>query len=140
MNGLLLCLEYHKAQFWYLYYSTFFSANLFFIHSDIDIANFADDNAPNLFAKNLEHITESLELVSISLFRWFENNLLEGNTDKCNFLVSTSQEVILIVNNFKWKSRYCERFLGVKFNPKLRFDQHITELCRRAFRNKTRTS
>ena len=111
-----------------------FLADLFFIHSDIDIANFADDNTPYLSAKNIEDVIESLERASVSLFRWFENNLLKGNDDKCHFLVSTIQEVNLNVNSFKIKSSYCEKLLGVKFDSKLRFDQHISDLCRRTSR------
>ena len=49
-----------------------------------------------------------------------------------HFLVSTSQEVSLIVNNFKIENSACEKLLGVKFDPKLRFDQTITDLSRRA--------
>ena len=61
-------------------------ADLFFIHNDIDIANFADDYTPYLSAKHVEDVIESLERPSVSLFRWFENNLLKGNADKCHFL------------------------------------------------------
>ena len=64
-----------------------FSADLFLIHSDIDIANFADDNTPYLSAKNTEDVIESLERASVSLFRWFENNLLKGNADKYHFFL-----------------------------------------------------
>ena len=70
-----------------------FWADLFLMHSDIVIANFADDNTPYLFAKNVEDVIESLEQASVSLYRWFESNLLKGNVDKCHFLASTSQEV-----------------------------------------------
>ena len=111
-----------------------FLADLFFIHSHTDIANFADDNTPHLSAKNVEDVIESLERAFVSLFRWFENNLLKGNSDKCHFLVSTSQEVGLNVNNFKIKNSDCEKFLGVKFDSKFRFDQHIADLYRRASR------
>ena len=107
---------------------------MFLIHSDIDIANFADDNTPYLSAKNVEDVIESLERASVSLFRWFESNLLKGNADKCQFLVGASQEVSLNVNNFKIKNSECEKLLGVKFDSKLRFDQHITDLCRRPSR------
>ena len=100
-----------------------FLADLFLIHSDIDIANFAD-NTPYLSAKNVEDLTEfhylcSDERASISLFRWFKNNLLKGNADKCHFLVSTSQEISLNVNNFKIKNSDYEKLLGVKFDSKL---------------------
>ena len=56
--------------------------DLLLIHSDIDIANFADDNTPYLSAKNVEDAIESLEQASVSLFRWFENSILKGNADK----------------------------------------------------------
>ena len=62
-----------------------FLADLFLIHSDIDIVN---DNTPYLSAKNVEDVIESLERASVSLFRWFENNLLKGNAVKCHFRVS----------------------------------------------------
>ena len=111
-----------------------FSADLFLIHRDIHIANFADDNTPYLSAENVEDVIESIERASVSLFRWFENNLLKGNADKCQFLVSTSQEVSLNVNNFKIKNSDYEKRLGVKFDSKLRFDQRIADLWRRASR------
>ena len=38
------------------------------------------------------------------------------------FLVSTSQDVNLNVNNFKIKNGDCEKLLGLKFDSKLRFD------------------
>ena len=107
---------------------------MFLIHSDIDIANFADDNTPYVSAKNLEDVIESLERALVSLFRCFENNLLKGNADKCHFLVSTSQEVNSNVNKFKVKSSDCEKLLGVKFDSKLRFDELIRDLCKTASR------
>ena len=67
-----------------------FLADLFVIHNDIDIENLADDNTRYLTAKNVEDVIESFEQVSVSLLRWFENNLLKGNADKCHFFVSTS--------------------------------------------------
>ena len=43
-----------------------FLADLFLIHSDTDIANFADDNTPYLSAENVENVIESLERASVS--------------------------------------------------------------------------
>ena len=111
-----------------------FLADLFLIHSDIDIANFVHDNTPYLSAKNVEDVIESLERASLSLFRWFQNNLLKGNVGKCHFLVSANKEASLHVNTFKTKNDDCEKLLGVKFDSKLRFDQHVTDLCRKASR------
>ena len=91
------------------------------------IANFTDDNTPWLFNENAEDVLEPLERASVSLFRWFENTLLKGNANKCHFLVSTSQDVSLNVNNFKIKNSDCDKFSGVKFDSKLRFDQHFKD-------------
>ena len=46
-----------------------FSADLFLIQGDTDIANFADDNTPYLSAKNVEDVIESLEWASISFLQ-----------------------------------------------------------------------
>ena len=87
-----------------------------------------------LLLKGNKFVIESLQRASVSLFGWFENNLSKGNADKCHFIVSTSQEVSLNVNTFKLKNSDCEKLLGVKFDSKLRFDQHIADLCRTASR------
>ena len=73
-----------------------FLADLFLIHTDINIANFADDNTSYLSAKNVEDVIESFERASVYLFRWFEG--------KCHFLVSTSQELSLNSNKNKIKN------------------------------------
>ena len=83
-----------------------FSADQFLIRSDIDIANFADDNTPYLSAENVkEDVIESLERASVSLFRWFENSLFESNADKSHFLGSATKETTLNVNNLKITKR-----------------------------------
>ena len=71
-NGLLYCFENCKAQFWAHFYSIFFLADLFVIHSDIDTANFTVDNTPCLPAKSVEDVIGFLERASVSLFRWFQ--------------------------------------------------------------------
>ena len=109
-------------------------AYLFLIHNDIDTANFIDDNTPYLSSKNVKDVIESLQWALVSLCRWLENNLVKVNADKCNFLVSTSQEVKLNVNTFNIKNSDREKLLGVKFDSNPRFDQHIRDLLRRASR------
>ena len=109
-------------------------AYLFLIHNDIDTANFIDDNTSYLSSKNVKDVIESLQWALVSLYRWLENNLVKVNADKCNFLVSTSQEVKLNVNTFNIKNSDREKLLGVKFDSNPRFDQHIRDLLRRASR------
>ena len=73
-----------------------------------------------------------MERASLSLFRSFENKLLKGNAGKCLFLVSSGQAVSSNVNLCKIKNSDYQNLLGIKFDSKLRFDQHLTDLCTNA--------
>ena len=76
----------------------------------------------------------SLEKASKALFEWFENNLLKSNADKCHLLVSSSDAVNLRISEYDIKNSECEKLLDVKFDNKLTFEKHITNICRKASR------
>ena len=111
-----------------------FLADLFFILNDVDITSYADDNTPYVIADDINGVITSLEQTSKALFEWFENNLLKSNADKCNLLVSSSDAVNLRVSEYDIKNSECEKLLGVKFDNKLTFEKHITDICRKASR------
>ena len=46
-----------------------FVADLFFILSNTDIANFTDDVTPYISGKNVDNIIQSLDQASLSLFK-----------------------------------------------------------------------
>ena len=107
-------------------------ADLFFILNDVDIASYADDNTPYVIADNIDGVITSLEKASKALFEWFENNLLKINADKWGLLVSSSDVVNLRVSEYDIKNSECGELPGVKFNNKLKFKKHITDICREA--------
>ena len=111
-----------------------FLADLFFILNDVDIASYADDNTPYVIADDINGVITSLEQTSKALFEWFENNLLKSNADKCHLLVSSSDAVNVKVSEYDIKNSECEKLLGVKFDNKLTFEKHITDICRKASR------
>ena len=55
---------------------------------DIDIENYAEDNAPYVTADDIDGVTASLENASNTLFKWFSDNLFKGNADKCHLPVN----------------------------------------------------
>ena len=67
----------------------------------MDIAYFADDNTPFTSANNIDDLTDSLEKASISLFKWFKDNLFKGNPDKYHLLVSTNEKTKINRENFQ---------------------------------------
>ena len=57
--------------------------------------------------------------------------LLKSNADKCQLLVSSSDAVDLRVSECDIKNSECEKLLGVKFDNKLAFQKHITDVFKK---------
>ena len=57
------------------------------------------------------------------------------NADECHLLVSTYNTVKIKIENFDITNSKSEKLLEVKFDNKLFFDDHISELCKKASRN-----
>ena len=89
---------------------------------------------PYMIADNVDDLITSLEQASNGLFEWFKNNLLKSNADKCHLLVSTNDRVSVNVDGFKIDKSDTEKLLGVKFDKKLAFDDHISDICKKAGR------
>ena len=52
-----------------------------------------------------------------------------SNAGKCHLLLSTNNTTNIRVENFDIKN--CEKLLGVKFDHKLTFNSHISQLCKK---------
>ena len=57
--------------------------------------------------------------------------LLTGNVDKCHFRASSSEKISLIVNNYNIENSKAEKFLVVKFDSRLTFDEHVSDVCKK---------
>ena len=55
---------------------------------ETDFASYADDNAPYALGDNIDDIIKSLEDDSINLFKWFLDNQIKANSDKCHLITS----------------------------------------------------
>ena len=60
-----------------------FLSDLFLIVENIDIANYADDNTIYKEHKNIYDLITALQNPAAKLFKWFSDNQMRGNTDKC---------------------------------------------------------
>ena len=107
---------------------------MFFAVNDIDIASYANDNTPYMIIDNVDDLIASLEKASNGLFEWFKNNILQSNADKCHLLVSTNDRVRINVDRFKIDYSDTVKLLGVTFDGKLTFDDHISGICKKAGR------
>ena len=101
---------------------------------DTDIANYSDGNSPYATADDIDRVLASLENVSNTLYRWFSDNLFKGNADKCHLLVNVKDEVSMKIDDFNIVNSKCEKPLGVKFDHKLTFNCHVSDVCKDASR------
>ena len=108
--------------------------DLFFVVKDIDIANYADDSTPFIVENNIDNVIASLEQVSDALFNWFKNNCLKNNVDKCHVLVSMNKPVGTKIGDYTIDNSECEKLLGVKIDVNLNFNDHISDVCKKASR------
>ena len=68
------------------------------------------------------------------MFKWFSDNLFKGNADKYHLLVNVKDEVSVKIGDFNIVNSECEKLLGVKFDYKLTFNCHVSDLCKNASR------
>ena len=80
----------------------------------------------------MENVTINLQNASLKLFKWFYDNQMKTNPDKCHFICSTDDKVNIILENQKMCNSPCEKLLGVRFDSKLTFDAHINDICKKA--------
>ena len=66
-----------------------FLTDLFFTLNNTEIANYADDTTPYAVSDNIDDLISSLEKSSKDLLKWFDDNLMNRNPDKCHLLVSS---------------------------------------------------
>ena len=82
-----------------------------------------------------EEIILKLERDANILIKWFQDNGMKLNEDKCKLLIlskkTTNAEIILGNETIK-NSNKSEKLLGVSIDAKLTFKEHIDNLCKKA--------
>ena len=90
-----------------------FLCDVFFIMNETEIASYADDNTPYTSCQNIDNVIRTLENDSVRLFKWFSNNQMKANKDKCHLLLSNKQGVTMKIGetekatwNQTWRQTY----------------------------------
>ena len=107
---------------------------MFFAMMDIDFASYADGNTPYVSSDSIEDVTRIFENDYINLFKWFSDNMMKANKDKCHFIVSSNEHVSMELYNIEIEKSNCKRLLGIKIDSKLNFKEHLDRTIKKASR------
>ena len=97
----------------------------------INLSNYADDTTPHLRSWK-KAVIKLLEEKIDKLFGWFSDNFLKANSDKCPLLINTNENITLRIKNQTITNSSNRKLLGILFNNKTDFDEHVTSLCKKA--------
>ena len=105
---------------------------MFLVVQNVDFASYADDNTIYNPIENIDDVILSLQESSKQLFKWFSDNKMKSNSDKCHLIVSTNDTTEIQIGDSVIKSSSTEKLLGVNIDCKLNFDSHVKHLCNKA--------
>ena len=92
-----------------------------------NVASYSDDNT----IYDTDDIF-SLQEFSKKLFKWFADNQMKTNEDKCYLIVSTNELTEIQIGDFSIKNSDSEKLLGANIDSKLNFDCHANHSCNKA--------
>ena len=81
---------------------------------------------------NVDAIAETLKISAGKLFKWFKDNQMKYNTDRFHLILSRGDSNQIKLGNSLIKGILYEKFLGVKFDHKVAFDQNVKIICKKA--------
>ena len=111
-----------------------FVNDIFWFSHRTKICNYADDTTIFTCHPDLDTIIKQLEEDSSVLVKWFSDNFLKLNDDKCHLMIfgDKSTETTISIGNSRINESDYEKSLGVTFDKKLSFKKLVEDLSKKA--------
>ena len=104
----------------------------YFVSNSENITNFADDTTPYTIESTIDLLLENLWKDSSILMRWFKDNYLQMNAEKCDLLICNhKKDVSVILDEEVINSSNSVKLLGITIDKNLNFREHISKLCKK---------
>ena len=97
---------------------------------NVNISNYADDNAPLVSVDAPLNVITSLENAAEKLFEWFANNHMKAKHDKCHPLMSTLTPISIKAKDYIIKNSDNEKLLGVTVDANFNFNCHLENILK----------
>ena len=98
--------------------------------------NYADDNTLSKSCRNFDVLMDSLVDDSKSLIHWFYINCMQANPEKFQAIAigkkTHEKQPVFKLGDIDIKCKNTVKLLGVEIDFKLQFEQHISNLCKKA--------
>ena len=111
-----------------------FINDIFLFVKNTSVCNYADDTTIYACNSDIDIIINRLETDSSILTKWFSENYMKLNKEKCHFMIfgNKSKESVVTIGKSTIKESEHEKLLGVTFDKKLSFTKHAQDLCKKA--------
>ena len=108
--------------------------DLFYLTESTEVCNFADDTTFFAYGENLNSLIKRLEHDSLLAIKWFQNNDMKLNQDKCHLLVSgyKHENAWARIGDGKiWESNR-QKLLDLQIDRNLHFNEYVSLLFKKA--------
>ena len=100
------------------------------------MCNYADDNALYTYSRDFHQVQEYLKKDFEILENWFYDNYMVLNPRKCEFMGfgKTNENEVFTYHEIRLKKTTPKKLLGITIDEHLSFNEHLTNVCKRASR------
>ena len=108
-----------------------FLNDVFYFIENSKIANYADDNTAYSISDTLEGLLTNLEGETSILLKWFQDNEMKPNEDKCHLFVVNTEDVTVTLGDEILSGCSTIDLLGITIDNRLNFSEYVTKLCKK---------
>ncbi len=115
-----------------------FTNDLFFIPKQCSLHNYADDNTISYCSSDTDQLLRILGNETLSALSWFQSNYMKANPEKFQFLclgrLFPAENKEISIANTNLSATQSIKILGVTIDSQLKYDEHVSSLCKKAGR------
>ena len=111
-----------------------FINDLFLKIAKVDNCNYADDTTLYTFDRDINRVISRLEIDSALSSKWFYDNYMKPNEDKCHLITLGANHADAIstkIGSSTIDESNQEKLLGVIIDNKLTFEDYLSNLCKK---------
>ena len=97
-----------------------------------DVVNYADNTTSYTIETTMDNLLQLLLKNTAVMIKWFKDNYLQMNPDKCKLLITNHDKgTSIIIDNEVIECSKSVKLLGITISNKLDFREHVTKLCKK---------